>query len=59
MSEKLSQSFLRFLRQSKRDGFVYVDIKTCVALEGLDGSREITDSVKRIDDLFVQYRSKK
>ena len=45
---------IEWLKQCKKEGFSYVNVRTCEALGGPDGSREVTRNVRRIDDVIKE-----
>ena len=46
---------IKWVKQCKKEGFTYVNVGTREALGGPDGSREVTRSVRRIDDVLSQF----
>ena len=46
---------IKWLKQCKKEGFSYVNLTTHEALGGPDGSREVTKTVRRIDDVLKGF----
>ncbi len=47
---------LKWLKQCKREGFSYVNIRTGEALGGPPGHRTVTNSVRLIDDVIKEMK---
>ena len=57
VEEKTMGISLEFLKQAKRDGFIYVNTRTGLALGGRSGTRKITNVVRRIEDVIKEMKT--